>query len=167
MVKEKGLDVLLQAWAEAGLEGARLVLVGDGPERDALEALAEKLEIRDGVQFAGMQDELARYYAAADVFVMPSRTEGLPMALLEAGMAGRPVVVSDVGDMPGIVRESGGGWIVPAGDVQALVAALQAAAQAGDDALRRMGTALRGLVGRQYSAGAMAAAYGEVYGVAG
>ncbi|MFU8780021.1 MAG: glycosyltransferase family 4 protein [Kiritimatiellia bacterium] len=163
MVTEKGLDVLLRAWAAAKLDDARLVLVGDGPEREALAALAEKLAIRDGVQFAGMQQALASYYAAADVFVMPSRTEGLPMALLEAGMAGLPVVVSEVGDMAGIVQESGGGWIVSPGDIDGLKDVLEVAIRCERESLRKKGASLYAHVHANYSAEKMSSDYAALY----
>ncbi|MGP3980465.1 glycosyltransferase [Streptomyces sp. KR80] len=93
LCRQKGQDVLLRAWSRvvARVPGARLVLVGDGPDRDALRRLAPH-----GTLFAGEAADTAPWYAAADLVVLPSRWEGMALAPLEAMACGRPVVVSDV-----------------------------------------------------------------------
>ncbi|AZP17937.1 glycosyltransferase family 1 protein [Streptomyces aquilus] len=93
LCRQKGQDVLLRAW-EAVLERvprARLALVGDGPDRDRLRALAP-----DSVLFAGAVADSAPWYQAADLVVLPSRWEGMALAPLEAMACGRPVVLTDV-----------------------------------------------------------------------
>ena len=96
----KGFDILLEAMALLRDRGEtwHLTLAGDGSERGALEAQADRLGIRDCVDFAGFMshDELRRAYGRSRLFAMPSRGEGLPVALLEAMAAGLPYVVSDV-----------------------------------------------------------------------
>ncbi|MFD9793441.1 glycosyltransferase family 4 protein [Streptomyces sp. NPDC059070] len=94
LCRQKGQDVLLRAWPEvtAELPGARLVLVGDGPEEAALRAAAP-----EGVVFAGAVTDTAAWYRAADVVVLPSRWEGMALAPLEAMACQKPVVVTDVG----------------------------------------------------------------------
>ena len=91
---QKGQRTLLDAWPRiaAGVPGARLVLVGDGPDRRQLTEGAP-----DGVLFAGASAEVSRWYAAADLAVLPSRWEGMALTPLEAMACGRPVVVTDVG----------------------------------------------------------------------
>jgi glycosyltransferase involved in cell wall biosynthesis len=97
LAPEKGADVLLDAWAAAAPASATLCLVGDGAERPALEARARALGILGSVRFAGARGDMVPWLRAADAFVLPSRTEGLSVALLEAMACGLPVVASDVG----------------------------------------------------------------------
>lgn len=123
---EKGVDVLVDAWAEArrrGLVGT-LCLVGDGPERGALERRARDHGVLGAVRFAGATDDVAPWLAAADAFALPSRTEGLSVALLEAMASGLPVVATDVGG----TRDAAGGaaLLVPPGSPGALADALAA-----------------------------------------
>lgn len=116
---QKGQDVLLAAWplVRAAVPEARLVLVGDGPDRAALAAQSS-----DGVQFAGRQPAVEDWLAAADVVAQPSRYEGLALSVLEAMAAGRTVVATDVEGMAEAIGQ--GGAIVPPGDVKALAAAI-------------------------------------------
>ncbi|MGW3649073.1 glycosyltransferase [Streptomyces sp. NPDC000878] len=93
LCRQKGQDVLLRAWGEVAerVPGARLVLVGDGPDAERLRALAP-----DSVLFAGAVADAVPWYRAADLVVLPSRWEGMALAPLEAMSCGRPVVVTDV-----------------------------------------------------------------------
>jgi glycosyltransferase involved in cell wall biosynthesis len=108
LVPVKAIDVLLRACAEPPLKGDafRLVVVGQGPLRAELERLAERLGVADRVRFAGPlpQAELPRWYRAADVFVLPSHSEGVPNVLLEASACGTPWVASRVGGIPEIAH---------------------------------------------------------------
>ncbi|MEB3169439.1 MAG: glycosyltransferase [Synechococcaceae cyanobacterium] len=128
LVHQKGLDLLIRALAELRLQPAndwRLVLVGDGPERQSLEELALREGLADRVRFEGFQSNPGSYLARASVFVLPSRHEGMPNALLEAMAAALPVVVSDASPGPlEIVEPEVTGLVVPRGDVGALAAAL-------------------------------------------
>ncbi|GAA0616819.1 glycosyltransferase family 4 protein [Streptomyces crystallinus] len=94
LCRQKGQDVLLEAWRElsAELPSARLALVGDGPDEAALRAAAPA-----SVLFAGAVEDVAAWYRAADVVVLPSRWEGMALAPLEAMACQKPVVVTDVG----------------------------------------------------------------------
>ncbi len=124
LVPVKGPEVALKALAL--VPGAHLVLVGDGPLRPALQALAHELGLGQRVTWAGAQPHarVARYLAAADALVLPSLSEGEPNAVLEALSAGRPVVASAVGGVPGLVTEGLQGALAPPGDAPALAAAL-------------------------------------------
>lgn len=114
--RQKGQDVLLDAWPRVGVPGALLVLVGDGPDAAALESVAPQR-----VRFVGRRDDVADWYAAADVVAVPSRWEGMALTALEALACGRGVVASDVTGM----REIGAAVdVVPPGDPVALARAL-------------------------------------------
>ncbi|WP_046731518.1 glycosyltransferase [Streptomyces humi] len=93
LCRQKGQDVLVRAWPEVlrRVPRARLVLVGDGPDRDALRRLAPA-----SVEFAGAVTDVRPWYRAADLVVLPSRWEGMALAPLEAMACGRPVLVTDV-----------------------------------------------------------------------
>ncbi|MYT98964.1 glycosyltransferase [Streptomyces sp. SID8350] len=107
LTRQKGQDVLLDAWRRVDVPGARLVLVGDGPDRAGLEGAAPA-----GVLFTGASADVRPWIHAADVVVLPSRWEGMALAPLEAMACGRPVVLSEVGG----ARES-----VPPGDEDRLL----------------------------------------------
>lgn len=145
----KGVAVLLRAVAALESRGlaVTLSLAGDGPDRRRYEALAAELGCRD-VRFLGILDHeaLCLHYAAADVLVLPSRSEPWGFVLNEGMEFGLPLVVSDaVGAGPDLVRPGENGYRVPAGDVPELAAALNR--MAGDRALRHgMGRASRALI---------------------
>lgn len=129
LVPQKGLDLLIVAFAslqERVRAGWRLVLVGDGPERSALVALARRHGISDQVVFAGFQSEPLRYMQQASIFALPSRFEGMPNALLEAMASGLPSVVSDSSPGPlEMVSDGRQGLVVPSEDANALSEALE------------------------------------------
>jgi len=159
--REKNYGLLLEAFARMTLPEARLLLVGDGPERGTLEALAGELGIAERVMFAGRQTDPLPYYRQMDVFCLSSDTEGTPMTLLEAGACGVPAVVTDVGGNAEVVQDGVTGLVVPKGDAGALAAALERLC--GDAALRvQTGTAARQRVAAEYSVEAMVAGYEDV-----
>ncbi len=119
---QKGQDILLRAWqpVAAAVPGARLVLVGDGPDRERLTAQAPP-----GVLFAGASRDTRPWLHAADVVVLPSRWEGMALAPLEAMACGRPVVLSDVsGARESLPPGHEAHCLVPPQDPRALAAAL-------------------------------------------
>jgi len=112
----KGVDILLRAWAllpEALRKGALLVIVGDGPERERLERMVYNRAIHHEVRFTGSRTDAADFYQAADIFVLPSRTEGLSNALLEAMASELPVVATAAGGTPDVVEDGHSGILVP------------------------------------------------------
>lgn len=124
---EKGADIFLQALgilAGCGAEGWRAVVVGDGPEREALSRLAVDLGVKERVFFAGERRRVGPWIEAADILILPSREEGLPVAPLEAMSRGKPVVATEVGGTPEAVRHGETGLLVPAEDPRALASAL-------------------------------------------
>lgn len=122
----KRQDLLLRAFARLAETHprARLLLVGDGPERAALETLSAELGTAARVVFAGYQSRTQDFLAAMDVFALTSRHEGLPLALLEAWASGLPVVSSAVGGIPQVVRSGDNGLLFDSGNDAALTHAL-------------------------------------------
>lgn len=120
MERPKRHDLLIDAWRRVPGEHI-LLLAGDGSQRAQLERQAHP--IRDRVWFLGNRSDVPTLLAAADLTVLISDSEGLPLAILESLAAGRPVVASDVGGVREVL-ESGGGRCLPPGDVDAITAAL-------------------------------------------
>lgn len=113
------------------------VLVGDGPDRAALEARREALGLRDRVTFLGERADVERLLLGFDVFVLSSREEGIPNALLEAMAAGRPAVATAVGGTPEVMEAGVTGWLVPPEAPAALADALDEALTQPAEARRR------------------------------
>jgi glycosyltransferase involved in cell wall biosynthesis len=109
---------------DRGVE-ATLCLVGEGPDRDEVEALAQRLGIMRDCLFVGYQREVAPYYAFFDALLLPSANEGTPVVAIEALAAGLPVVATDVGGVGDVVEDGVDGFLVAAGDVDALADRLQ------------------------------------------
>ncbi len=122
---EKGHRFLLEALARLD-DSLRvsLLIVGDGQERRRLEQLAERLGVAARVYFVGQKENMRDYYEAIDLFVLPSLSEGLPFVVLEAMALGKPVLASRVGALAEVIEEGSNGWLVPAGKVDMLAAAL-------------------------------------------
>ncbi|MEP7294575.1 MAG: glycosyltransferase [Burkholderiales bacterium] len=150
-----GVDLLLRAFA--GLpDNCRLLIVGDGPQRAELEALARELGIAARTEFAGAvpHAEVPAWLNRFDIYAAPSRldSESFGVAVIEASASALPVVVSDVGGLPEVVRDGETGLVVPRDDVPALQAALTQLVL--DAALReRLGRAGRAHVEREYEWG--------------
>jgi glycosyltransferase involved in cell wall biosynthesis len=125
---QKGQDVLLQAWSlvQESVPTARLILAGDGEQRVQLELLATDLGISDTVDFAGLVTDTRALLAAARVFALPSRYEGMPNALLEAMAAGLPCVATQVSGSEDAIVDGQSGLLVPPDDPGALASALVA-----------------------------------------
>ena len=111
--KEKGQDVAMAAAAllRESMPYARFILAGDGTLLNDLRRRAP-----ENVVFPGFLSDHAAFFAALDLFIMPSRSEAWGMAALEAMAHGVPVIASDVGGLPEIVEPGNGGWLVPPGD---------------------------------------------------
>lgn len=120
LTEVKGLAVLLESMRTImkAHPGARLTVVGDGPERDRFEALARELGLDGSVEFVGYrsQHEVAEHLADTDVFVLPSYAEGVPVTLMEALGSAVPVVATQVGGVSELVADGHNGFIVKPGD---------------------------------------------------
>jgi glycosyltransferase involved in cell wall biosynthesis len=123
--RQKGYAHLLEALALMPVASRPLMLiVGDGPDRPELELRVSALGLEQDIQFLGHRRDVPALLAAADVFVLSSLWEGLPLALLEAMAAGLPAVVTAVGGNPEVVEDGTSGLLVPPGDEQAFSTAL-------------------------------------------
>ncbi len=128
--REKGQDVALEAalLLAPRLPGARMLLVGDGPERSQ-PAMAELARQASGVaQLPGFVDDLNQFYAALDLFIMPSRSEAWGLTALHAMACGLPVIASNVGGLPEAIEDGKSGWLVPPESPEALADAIVNAA---------------------------------------
>ena len=121
----KGHAVLLEAMARV-LPGVDLVIVGDGPQREAIEKRIEQLDLRDRVHMQGQQADVLPWLRAFDIFALPSTAnEGVPQALVQAMLCELPCVTTAVGGIPELAEHERTALIVPPGDAQALAAAIE------------------------------------------
>lgn len=158
----KNLPRLVRAFAPLPEEW-QLVILGEGPEREAIRAEALRLNVAHRVHLPGFVAEPAKAVGLFDLFALSSDSEQFPISVVEAMAAGLAVVSPDVGDIAGMVADPNRPFVTPAGDEAALAAALEKLAT--EDALRRrIGEANRQLARAQYDEKAMIAAYREVYG---
>jgi glycosyltransferase involved in cell wall biosynthesis len=135
----KDYATLLDALALLSARGRayQAALIGDGPERESLEARARTLGIAERVHFLGERADVEHLLPGLEVFVLSSREEGIPNALLEAMAAGRPAVATAVGGTPEVLEDGETGWLVPAQAPDRLAAALEQALADPDERARR------------------------------
>jgi glycosyltransferase involved in cell wall biosynthesis len=157
----KGIDQALAALAM--VDGPRLDIVGDGPCRPALERQAAALGIRDRVRFWGYRTDPEAVVSELDAVVCSSRTEGLPVGLLEAMALGRPVIAIPVGGVPEIVADGETGWLAADLSVEALAATLRSVVAAGRGEVARRGERGRAAVGRRFTEAHMRESYEQIY----
>jgi glycosyltransferase involved in cell wall biosynthesis len=157
--RQKGYDVLVRALPL--LPGVTAVLVGDGAERVALEQLAGKLDVSERLHITGWREDGRTLLPSFDVFVLPSFYEGLPLVVLEAMLAGLPVVASDVGSVRDAVRQDVTGLLVPAGDAAGLAEAIRRALEPQLGA--RLGEAGREQALERFTVERMVRAYETLY----
>lgn len=157
---QKGLPFLLEA--AAAVRDAVFVVAGDGPDRAALEAQAAALGVHDRVRFLGHRRDVPALLAVADVFVLPSLTEGFPLSVLEAMHAGVPVVATAAGGTGEIVADGVTGVLVPTADAPALATGIRSLL---DDRARaeRLAEAARRVVEDRHTTEAMVSATSALY----
>jgi glycosyltransferase involved in cell wall biosynthesis len=166
LVHAKGLDWLFDIWkiVMAADPHARLLIVGDGPERGPLSARAEKLGLQDTVTFTGRQEDVYKFFSISDVFVLPSRLEGISNSLLEAMSQGLPVVAADdsLGGNRSVITDKRDGMIIPQGDSDEFARVLLSLLS--DRALRiEMGRRARLKVEKAFSIGSVGRRYRQIY----
>jgi glycosyltransferase involved in cell wall biosynthesis len=166
LAPQKGLEVLLSAVKQLADRGTdiSLVLVGEGPMRARLGHRAERLGITDRVVMKGAvgQDEMASYYAGADVFCLPSFAEGVPVVLMEAMASGRPVVTTRIAGVPELVDDGVSGLLVAPGNAGQLAAALERLATSPEER-EEMGRAGRQKVVEEFDSETCAAQLGTLF----
>jgi len=161
---EKGFAVLVDAAAIVCQQrpGAGFIVFGDGPLRSELEQLIARRALRSRFVLAGFRNDLNRFLPNLDLAVMPSFTEGLPVALLEAGAAGLASVATNVGGIPEVIADGVTGCLVPSGDAESL--ARRIVELLDDEAKRRVwGRAARERAVREFTFAAMGARYYELF----
>ncbi len=158
--EEKNLPRLLRAFA-ATAEPARLTIVGDGPKRAPLQALARSLGLGDRVRFAGHIDDPAPSYAGFDVFALSSDTEQMPLSVIEAMAAGLPVATTDVGDVRTMLSDENTPYVGELNDAD-LARSLTALLR--DSRLRaRLGAANQAKARAEFDQAAMFRAFGALW----
>ncbi|GEK89622.1 glycosyltransferase family 4 protein [Alkalibacterium putridalgicola] len=129
LTKIKGYDVLMDALSEFTEQNWQWDICGDGEEMNALKRKGEAYDLMDHLNFKGWLSgaEIREALREADVFILPSLSEGFPMILLEAADEKTPVIATDVGDVREVIRDASMGWLVAPGDADALKDALSEA----------------------------------------
>jgi glycosyltransferase involved in cell wall biosynthesis len=167
LCEQKGQLLLVEAIARLARKGVRveLVLAGDGELRLEAERLIALGGLGDRIRITGWIDShrVREEILAARALVLPSFAEGLPVVLMEAMALGRPVLTTYVGGIPELVRHGEHGWLVPAGDVDALVEAIEECVSRPSVELRRMGEAGRKRVLERHAVNAQAQKLGALF----
>ena len=158
-VEQKGQLALIDAVAQATSKDIHLTLIGNGEMRGQIEALIASHRLADRITLTGWVDEtrIRAELDAAHGLIMPSFAEGLPMVVMEAMAAARPVIATYVAGTPELVLNGKTGWLVPAGDVHALAQAIDDFAATPLSKLSKMGEAGRARVFERHHAGKEAA----------
>ncbi|MGD0280524.1 MAG: glycosyltransferase family 4 protein, partial [Smithella sp.] len=123
LVEQKGHKYLIQAARNIvnKFSDVKFLIVGDGPLRSELEALAESQGLGEKINFAGQRSDIPELLAMMDIFILPSITEGLPLVILEAMASERPVIATRVSGIPFVIKDGVDGLLCNSCDVQALV----------------------------------------------
>ena len=156
LCEQKGQLLLVQATAQLRDQGFQLelVIVGDGPLRTQIEELVDQLDLQEQVRITGaISNQGVRHeLEATRALVLPSFAEGLPVVIMEALALGRPVISTYIAGIPELVEPGISGWLVPAGAIDALVAAMAEALTAEPAELEQMGRAGAARVAKQHDA---------------
>jgi len=123
----KGHDEVFEAMQNLNDPQVKLLLIGDGPEREALQKKAEEKNIAHQIHFLGFREDVPDIYQQSDVGLLASYSESFPLALLEAAREKTPVIATNVGGIPHMIQETG--WVIPPKDTSAITNALKEAIQ--------------------------------------
>jgi glycosyltransferase involved in cell wall biosynthesis len=163
--QQKNHRMLIESFSTiAGLHPrAVLLLVGDGVLRDEMRALVEHLNLQHRVRFLGLRTDVSAILNACDVFVLSSDWEGLPISVLEAMAAAKPVIATDVGGIAELVTPTRNGYLIPRGNQQELVAAMSRMCEDGATKAAAMGAESRRVAVERFDVREMARQYGALY----
>lgn len=161
LIERKGLDVLLEAFASWAVPEARLVLVGDGPQRRQLEKLASDRGIAGRVAFTGFRSDRLDWLRGFDVFVLPSRLEGIPRCLMESLAARVPVIATNIPGCTELIVDGETGLLIPPDSPERLLKALQS--MKSSTLRQQLVSRGRALVAERHSAQRMAREYQSLY----
>jgi len=151
--EQKAYPTLLRAFVQVveAHPRSKLLIAGRGPMHDELQSLIQRLGLQDSVSLLGYRDDVPELLSTADAFVMASRYEGMPNAMMQAMAAGLPVVGTNVGGMPELVRDGVDGYIVPAGDPNTLAKEMVRLSTATSDERGTMGSNGRTLIKERFT----------------
>lgn len=161
IIPRKCLNVLLEAFARLAMPRKKLAILGEGSQRDELERLAMSLGIRDDVAFFGFRKDRLTFLRGFDVFVLPSRLEGIPRCLMEAMAARIPVVASDISGCTDLINHGHTGLLFQLGNVESLLGCLTKCME--QHVRFQLGQRGRDFVVVNYSAASMAMRYQSLY----
>jgi colanic acid/amylovoran biosynthesis glycosyltransferase len=167
LCEQKGQLLLIEAARQLSERGTKfeLVLAGDGEMRGEIEALIARYKLQNMVRITGWisSDQVRDEILAARALVLPSFAEGLPVVIMEAMSLGRPVISTYVAGIPELIGTNQHGWLVPAGDIEALASAMQACLDAPPETVTRMGEASRARVLERHDVDKEAAKLAELF----
>ena len=159
---QKGISHFIKAISQITEKQVHYIITGDGPQREELLLLTRQLNLQEKIIFTGARNDIPKLLAALDIFVMPSITEGLSIAILEAMASFLPVAASRVGGIPEIVQDGVTGILVPSRDEKALAQAISELLT-NEEKTRSMGITARKQVELNYSAAAMGNRVTQLY----
>lgn len=162
----KGQEFLIRAMARIEEKKRKnpihIVLVGRGENEDRLRSLAQELDIREKIHFLGWRKDIPNILQALDIYVQPSLSEGLPLAVVEACAAGLPIIASNVGGIPEIIRDNIDGLLVPPANEQAIAEAI-VKLLSNPDLATRLAQQAQKRAFSEFSAEAMTTKYVDLY----
>ena len=162
--REKGLDVLIRSFSRVANEipGISLLVIGDGPEKMSLEKLANDLGMSGRIAFTGFLPEAENYLPLFDLFVLPSRIEAMPIALMQAMAAGKPIVATDVGAVSELVKNNESALLVPPENEMVMAEAISRLLR--DPGLsQKLGAVAKSRAEKEFSLDKMIEAYNKIY----
>ena len=164
LTEEKGHIYLIEAFRKVitKFSNAKLLIVGDGPLREDLELAVSSMKLKEKVVFAGMREDIPEMLNIMDMFVLPSLTEGMPMALLEAMASQTPIIATKVGAIPKIIDNGHSGLLIDPNDVIQLSRAIVNLLKSKEKAQSLSQNAYN-LVKKRFSSERMAGEYAKVY----
>jgi glycosyltransferase involved in cell wall biosynthesis len=161
LIPRKGLILLLKAFAKLTMPKKKLVILGEGNQREELERLSSNLRIQDDVAFFGFRDDRLKFLKSFDVFVLPSRLEGIPRCLMEAMAARIPVIASNIPGCTDLIQHDQTGLLFELDNIESLLDCLNQCMNL--ETRIRLGRGGRNFIIANYSASSMARQYQNLY----